>query len=201
VISAAQPYNKTTTKEKAMTTTLTMNDRLVELGVLGYQEDKSIQRKGAVTVDLFFKEYEKDTYEPTDETTAKILHYLTDIQVRDYALGLICIYDTKQILDALNFLLDQAPTDTAFINAPACLLATLLYERGDSASATITLTNAEGHYALAQLLTRVFKAGWPAGSFAAMSQELHPKVVAGIFDEDYEVPEAGDPADAGIDGA
>ena len=196
-----------------MTTTMTMNDRLVELGVLGDQKDKSIQRRGAVTVDLFFKEYEEDTYVPSDELTAKILHYLTDIQVRDYALGLLCIYDTQQVLDALNFLLDAAPTDTAFINAPAALLATLLYERGDSGSAFIALSNVSGYYPLALLLNRVFKAGWPAGSFAAMSRELHPKVTAGIFDGDYEsadathnagypnIPEAGDPADAGIDGA
>lgn len=184
-----------------MTTTMTMNDRLVELGVLGDQKDKSIQRRGAVTVDLFFKEYEAGTFEPTDELTAKLLHYLTDIQVRDYALGLVNMYNTKQTIDALNFLLDQAPTDTAFINAPACLLAALLYDRGDSASALVTLTNVSGYYPLALLLARVFKAGWPSGSFAAMSRELHPKVTKGIFGDDYEVPEAGDPADAGIDGA
>lgn len=183
------------------TTTQTINDQLVELGVLGNQEDKAIQRIGAVTVDLFFKEYEEGKYIPTDNATAKLLHYLTDIQVRDYALGLVTIYDAKQTIDALNFLLDQAPTDTAFINAPACLLAALLYDRGDSASALITLTNVSGYYPLALLLNKIFKTGWPAGSFTAMTKELHPKVTKGIFGDDYEVPEAGDPADAGIDGA
>ena len=180
---------------------MTMNDRLVELGVLGDQKNKSTQRKGAVTVDLFFKEYEAGTFEPTDELTAKLLHYLTDIQVRDYALGLVTIYDAKKTIDALNFLLDQAPTDTAFINAPASLLAALLYDRSDSTSALVTLTNVSGYYPLALLLGRVFKAGWPAGSFTAMTKELHPKVARGIFGEKYKVPEAGDPADAGIDGA
>jgi hypothetical protein len=191
-----------------MTTTMTINDRLVELGVLGDQKDKSIQRRGAVTVDLFFKEYEAGTFEPTDELTAKLLHYLTDIQVRDYALGLTTMYDTKRTLEALNFLLDQAPTDTAFINAPACLLAALLYDRGDSASALVTLTNVSGYYSLGILLNKVFIAGWPTGSFTAMTKELHPKVTAGIFDGDYEkddsdvytIPQPGDPADAGIDG-
>jgi hypothetical protein len=167
-----------------MTTTMTMNDRLVELGVLGDQKDKSIQRRGAVTVDLFFKEYEKDTYEPSDELTAKLLHYLTDIQVRDYALGLIGMYDAKHTLDALNFLLDQAPTDTAFINAPACLLAAFLFERGDSASAVVTLSNAQQHYSLGMLLRRVMQAGWPASSLATMRESLHPKVTAGIFGEE-----------------
>jgi hypothetical protein len=183
------------------TTAMTINDQLVELGVLGDQKDKSIQRIGAVTVDLFFKEYEEGKYIPTDNATAKLLHYLTDIQVRDYALGLVTMYDVKHTIDALNFLLDKAPTDTAFINAPACLLAALLYDRGDSASALVTLTNVSGYYSLGILLNRVFQIGWPAGSFTAMTKELHPKVTAGIFDGDYEIPEAGDPADAGIDGA
>lgn len=182
-----------------MTTTMTTNDHLVRLGVLVDQTDKSIQRRGAVTVDLFFKEYEQDTYVPTDALTAKLLHYLTDIQVRDYALGLVTIYDAKQTIDALNFLLDQAPTDTAFINAPACILAALLYDRGDSASALVTLSNVSGYYPLALLLNRVFKAGWPAGGFTAMTKELHPKVTKGIFGDDYEVPEPGDPEDAGME--
>lgn len=183
------------------TATQTINDQLVELGVLGNQENKAIQRIGAVTIDLFFKEYEEGRYIPTDNATAKLLHYLTDIQVRDYAMGLLWMYDSKHMLDALNFLLDQAPTDTVFINAPAALLATFLHERGDSASAIVTLTNVSGYYPLALLLSKVIKTGWPTGSFSAISRELHPKVTAGIFGDDYEVPEAGDPADAGIDGA
>ncbi len=166
-----------------MTTTKTMNDRLIELGVLGDQKDKAIQQTGARIVEHFFKNYEADTYTPGDEATALLLHYLTDIQVRDYAMGILDVYDTKHTLDALNFLLDQAPTDTAFINAPACLLATFLYERGDSASATITLTNVSGYYSLAMLLGRVMKAGWPSSSFGTMRKEIHPKVVKGIFGE------------------
>jgi hypothetical protein len=164
-----------------MTTTLTLNDRLVELGVLGDQKDKAIQQTGARIVEHFFKNYEADAYTPGDEATALLLHYLTDIQVRDYALGLTTMYDTKHTLDALNFLLDQAPTDTAFINAPACLLAALLYDRGDSATALVTLTNVSGYYSLGLLLNKVFKAGWSAGSFSAMTKELHPIVTAGIF--------------------
>jgi len=166
-----------------MTTTKTMNDRLVELGVLGNQKDKAIQQAGAMQVEHFLKEYEAGRYEPSDEATAQLLHYLTDTQVRDYTLGILDSYDAKHTLDALNFLLDQAPTNTAFMNAPACLLASFLYERGDSASALITLTNAQDHYSMAMLLRRVFQAGWPASSFAAMRTTIHPKVVKDIFGE------------------
>jgi hypothetical protein len=164
-----------------MTTTLTMNDRLVELGVLGDQQDKSIQRAGADMIEAFFRTHQGG--DNVDEaTTAQILFYLTDIQVRDYAMGLLNKYDN--VLPALNHLLDQAPTDTAFINAPATLLATYLYERGDSASAAITLTNAQQHYSLGMLLRRVMAQGMPPSMFGAMREQLHPKVVAGIFGEE-----------------
>ena len=163
-----------------MTTTMTMNDRLVELGVLGNQQDKTIQRKGAELIDAYFMSFTESDVD--DETTALVLHYLTDIQVRDFGMGILDKY--KNVLPALNYLLDQAPTDTEFINAPACLLATLLYERGDSASAAITLTNAQQHYFLGMLLRRVMSAGWPSSSFSAMRKNLHPKVVAGIFGEE-----------------
>jgi hypothetical protein len=165
------------------TATLSLNDRLIQLGILGDQKDKAIQQTGARIVEHFFKNYEADTYTPGDEATALLLHYLTDIQVRDYALGLLDVYDAKHTLDGLNFLLDQAPTDTAFINAPAALLATFLYERGDSASAAVTLSNVSGYYSLALLLGRVMKAGWPSSSFATMRKEIHPKVTKGIFGE------------------
>jgi hypothetical protein len=121
------------------------------------------------------------------------LYYLTDIQVRDFAMGLLDKYDN--VLPALNYLLDKAPTDTAFINAPAALLATYLYERGDSASAAITLTNAQQHYSLGMLLRRVMAQGMPPSMFGHMRESLHPKVVAGIFG----IPEAGDPEDAGME--
>ena len=162
------------------TATLSLNDRLIQLGVLGDQKDKAIQRKGATLVDAYFMSFTESDVD--DETTALVLHYLTDIQVRDYALGILDKY--KNVLPALNYLLDKAPTDTAFINAPACLLATFLYERGDSASAAVTLSNVSGYYSLALLLGRVMKAGWPASSFATMRTEIHPKVTRGIFGED-----------------
>lgn len=160
------------------TTTPTINDQLVELGVLGNQKDKSIQRAGAEMIEAFFDTYQEGD-NVDDATVSQLLHYLTDIQVRDYALGLLG--NGKNILSALNYLLDKAPTDTTFINAPACLLAALLYERGDSASAVITLSNAQHHYSLAILLKRVMQAGWPPTSFTSLRADLHPKVVAGIF--------------------
>jgi hypothetical protein len=84
---------------------------------------------------------------------------------------------------ALSVLLDAAPTDTIYINAPACLLAALEYEQGNAEDALVILSNADVMYSLSNLLTRVFAAGWPAQAFGQMRSELHPKVIAGIFEE------------------
>ena len=176
-----------------MTLTMTINDHLVELGVLVNNQDKAIQRVGATLVEEYFASSAK---EQSDEVVVNVLYYLTDIQVRDYAMGILSKYDTKRTLDALNLLLDKAPTDTEFINAPACLLATFLYERGDSASAALTLTNAQQHYSLGVLLRGVMRANMASTMFGDMRRELHHKVVAGIFGT---IPEAGDPEDAGME--
>ena len=163
-------------------TTATINDQLVELGVLGNQKDTAIQRKGAHLIDGFLMSFNESDVD--QETTVLVLHYLTDIQVRDYAMGIMDKY--KNTLPALNYLLDKAPTDTAFINAPASLLATYLYERGDSASAALTLSNAQQHCSLGILLRRVMAAGLPPSMFSAMREQIHPKVVAGIFGEEVD---------------
>jgi len=160
---------------------MTINDHLVELGVLRNNKDKAIQRVGARLVEEYFA---SSATEQSDEVIVNVLYYLTDIQVRDFAMGILDKYDTSKTLNALNYLLDKAPTDTEFINAPACLLATFLYERGDSASAALTLSNAQQHYSLGMLLRRVMAVGMPSSIFGDMRKELHHKVVAGIFGEE-----------------
>lgn len=163
-----------------MTTTMTINDHLVKLGTLVGNEDRAAQRVGARLVEEFFA----SPTNQSDEVLVNALYYLTDIQVRDYALGLLNPSNADKLRTALSILLDAAPTDTAYINAPACLLAALEYEQGNTEDALIMLSNADVNYSLSNLLTRVFNAGWPANSFATMRAELHPKVVAGIFGED-----------------
>jgi hypothetical protein len=113
-----------------------------------------------------------------------VLYYLTDIQVRDYALGLIDKDKSDTLIPALAHLIEHAPTDTIYMNAPATILAGLYYELDNKEEALLTLSNAQHNYSLAILLRRVFGSGWPAAAFAAMRAELHPKVTAGIFEGD-----------------
>lgn len=166
-----------------MEQTMTMNDRLVELGNLASNQETAVQRVGAGMIEDFFNTYDANN-KPDVEKTANLLHYLTDIQVRDYTLGILDKYDAKRTEQALLYLVDQAPTDTAFINAPAAILAQFYYEQGNTADAFLQLVNAQADYSLALLLARVFKAGWNPEGFKRMRTELHPRVVAGIFGED-----------------
>lgn len=166
-----------------MTQTLTTKDVLVELGTLVGNEDVTIQRAGAEAIEQFFI-----THNPGDNvdeaSLAQLLFYLTDIQVRDYALGLLDVSLTYKFEPALQLLLESAPTDSEYISAPACLLAVLQYEQGNTADALLTLTNAQPKYSLNLLLNRVFTTGWEREGFAKMRAELHPKVTAGIFGDE-----------------
>ena len=165
-----------------MTTTMTINDHLVELGTLVKNEDKAIQRAGAEMIEAFFNTHNEGE-NVGEDTVAQLLFYLTDIQVRDYALGLLNPATPDKFRPALSLLLNAAPTDTDYINAPACLLAALEYEQDNKENALIWLSNANENYSLAMLLTRVFAANWPASAFGNMRDELHPQVTAGIFGE------------------
>lgn len=160
---------------------MTINDHLVELGSLVDNKEQSVQRVGARLVEQYFA---SSSTEQGGEVVVNVLYYLTDIQVRDYALGLMDISKSDTLIPALAHLIELAPTDTEYMNAPASLLAQVQYEMGNTADALLTLSNAQHNYSLALLLRRVFTSGWEPASFAAMRKELHPKVTAGIFEGD-----------------
>jgi hypothetical protein len=161
--------------------TMTVTDHLVELGSLVDNKEQSVQRVGARLVEQYFA---SSSTEQDAEVVVNVLYYLTDIQVRDYALGLMDKDKADTLIPALTYLMEHAPTDTIYMNAPASMLATLYYELDNKEEALLTLSNAEHNYPLANLLYRVFGSGWPAAAFAAMRAELHPKVTAGIFEGD-----------------
>jgi hypothetical protein len=168
-----------------MTTTqsITMNDQLVKLGTLVDNHATSIQRAGAEMIEALFNTHQQGD-NVDDDTVTQILYYLTDIQVRDYALGLLEPDNADRIIPALLYLIDKAPTDTIYISAPASLLAALHYEMGNTADAFLILSTAQADYSLARLLDRVFRYNWTPSGFAKMRKELHPQVIANIFGED-----------------
>lgn len=166
-----------------MEQTLTINDQLVELGTLEGNEETAPQRVGARLIESYFDTF-NDEHALSVEQAANILYYLTDIQVRDYALGLLDKDKSDRLIPALLHLVDLAPTDTIYINAPASLLSVVYYEMRNPSDSLTILSNTSEDYSLAQLLRRVYAAGWDPSSFARMREELHPQVTASIFGED-----------------
>lgn len=164
-----------------MITTQTLSEQLKELGTLVNNKDNAIQRNGANLITDFFESFTEEN--TSMETTAIVLYYLTDIQVRDFAMGSLDPAKASQQIPMLEYLVDQAPTDSEFINAPASLLSALYYELGSTATAVLMLINAQENYSLSLLLARVFRAGWTPSGFAKMRKELHPKVTADIFEK------------------
>ncbi len=141
------------------------------------------QRDGATAVIDLAIEFEKFAESSSPENIAKVLGRLSDIQVRDFALGSHNAASATMYWGMWHYLLQVAPD--GFVAPVACLFATLAYERGDTPLAYSALDRAtldQPAYSLTILLRRVFGSGWPAAAFAAMRTELHPKVTAGIFD-------------------
>jgi hypothetical protein len=115
---------------------------------------------------------------------AATLLALKDIQVRDYAMGLMTPGD-EIVASRLQWLTDVAPDD--YVIVPTTLLALTYYEKSDTDKAIELLAPALAkNYSLATLLSRVFGSGWPVAAFQSMRQELHPKVTAGIFGESHD---------------
>lgn len=116
------------------------------------------------------------------ELMARVIAGVGDIQVRDFALGSHDETSINSYWAMWRYLVRIAPA--GFVAPIAVLFAALSYERGEGALAQRALDRAlsdDPSYSLAALLRRVFSAGWPPESFAAMRKDLHPKVCAGIF--------------------
>jgi len=148
------------------------------------QDLTKLQRDGATALIDLAGEFASGRIGQDLELTARVIGRLSDIQVRDFALGSHDEDSVDTYFQMWRHLMRIAPK--GFIAPVASLCAALAYESGDGALAHRALDRALADvngYSLALLLRRVFTAGWPPASFAAMRRELHPKVCAGIFGE------------------
>lgn len=133
-------------------------------------------------VELFFNEHEKIVKSSAEDEynllVAAVLNAMRDLQIRDYMLGIV--YEIKDSINILESLIEKAPKEYA--DSAIALVSTVYYENDRIEDAINTINEANKNYPLADLLKRVYSAGWPKESFANMRAELHPKVVAGIFE-------------------
>ena len=141
-----------------------------------------LQRDGATAVIDLAAQFSEIGDKCDIELISQVIGRLSDVQVRDFALGSHGAQSFDTYWNMWLYLLRIAPA--GFIAPVACLFATLAYERGENELAFRALDRAKidaPSYALTVLLRRVFGSDWPANAFAAMRVELHPKVTAGIF--------------------
>jgi hypothetical protein len=119
--------------------------------------------------------------EPTEEleTIAQALYGLQDLQVRDYAMGILDKGNLSH-KHALEKLMKYSPAK--YLSPAKTLMALYWWESGNIEQAEHLLAQVKG-YPLADLLKRTMSAGWQASAFQLMREELHPKVSAGIFGE------------------
>ena len=146
------------------------------------EELNDLQRDGATAVIDLAGEFEAGRGSEDRELVARVIGRMSDIRVRDFAMGSHTPETADWYWQMWRELLVLAPR--GFVSPIASVFAAVAYERGEGALAQKALDRAladDEKYSLALLLRRVFTAGWPAQSFTAMRKELHPKVVAGIF--------------------
>jgi hypothetical protein len=141
-----------------------------------YELGSAWQQKHANLVKQYVTSYPNSTL-TDDETAALIFALNEDVQVRDFAIGLIT--PTDKCYQAWFTLMSRAPRK--YQSAQACLASNVRYEQGLKPEAIVLLAVAKESYPLAQLLKRVYAADWSADGFANMRKQLHPKVVESIY--------------------
>ena len=150
--------------------------RLKEIDVkeYGQLDGNSWQQDHAKSIEQFINE-------PTGEVEviAQALYGLQDLQVRDYAMGILDKDNPAHDL-AISILIEYSPAKYA---KPAKTFQALrIWELGNGVSAHEMLIKIK-EYPLATLLTRSILAGWPADTIGLMRKQLHPQVMERIFGE------------------
>ena len=144
-----------------------------------------LQREGAIAVNELATQF-SDLGICEDKTLlALVLVRLHDVQVRDFAMGIVDDQNIEVLTALWRWLLRLAPT--GYIAPVATLFAATSYEQGDGALAQRALDRAlsdDSRYPMAKLLRKVFAAGWPPAQFAQMRAELHPRVCAALFPQE-----------------
>ena len=140
------------------------------------------QREGALAVNDLIAEFSKNGVEASLALVARVLVYLLDLQVRDFALGVACDERQDEIYPLWSWMSTIA--SQGFLAPVSTLFAELAYERGEEVLAIRALERAlidNPDYQLAKLLRKTFAAKWSPAQFKAMRAELHPKICESLF--------------------
>lgn len=111
-----------------------------------------------------------------------------NIQFRDFLLGMPYHYDVPTMINLVQNILQTEDKDSEFAVALNTVLAGWLYEEDLKEESKVALSLAltsNPSYSLAQLLARVFSAGFTSESMTSMRSELHLKVLEGIKEKGH----------------
>ncbi len=155
----------------------------ISTGPIDYSVDPTFeQREGANFLLDFLNDFRADRICRDKTLVGVVLSRLRDLQVRDFALGIMNNDESDLYFDAWRWLMKVAPS--GYIAAPATLFAVACYERGDGALANLALAKARAdqpNYSMVELLSKVFRSGQPPRLFQELRAELHPKVCQALF--------------------
>lgn len=127
----------------------------------------------------------------SNEIDADLLSILTagitseeTLHLRDYMLGMPLDFGVEFMINFAEAILENTSEEESY--AIKTILSAFYYENLEKSKALAQVEgalNIRSTYSLAQLLTRVFNAGWPVESFVNMRNELHPKVIVAIKED------------------
>ena len=106
------------------------------------------------------------------------------MHLRDYMLGMPLDFGVEFMINFAEAILEKTNEEESY--AIKTILSAFYYENLETSKALAQVEGAltiRPTYSLAQLLTRVFNAGWSVGSFVEMRNELHPKVIVAIKED------------------
>ena len=119
-----------------------------------------------------------------DDFKAIVLGVNSDLDLRDYLLGLPIDHDIELVRGWIAFFIQEIAEDDDQRVPFHTIFSALSYELNDLMRANAYLSlGVQKDYPLANLLHRVYSAGWPSKSLSKMREELHPKVIEALLNK------------------
>jgi hypothetical protein len=129
-----------------------------------------------------FISHDQDYCIDEDDFNAIVLGINSDLDLRDYALGLPIAHDIELVRGWISFFITELSEDEDSRVPFHTIYSALSYEMKEMTIANAYLSlGIQKDYSLANLLLRVYSAGWPTGAIAKMREELHPKVIEALM--------------------
>lgn len=117
-----------------------------------------------------------------EKLEAVILAVNSDIQVRDWLMGLPNRWTLEEGIKLMQYLCVHAPAEDI---VPFVTLQAVYYYELDNTEKAIGLLNyavrLDKNYSLAQLLMRVIGSGWPTTQFQTMRDSLDVKIIEACY--------------------